>query len=675
MHTRPSIRITPQIVHFPCPSLNTSHLQTITIQNVSKSKLRVLISVVASPVFKLHLKKKGDLIPGDSEELDVIFNPPEWIYYHDVVTIYSSAGDAYQVSLHGYPAIRNIIPKQIRFDPCPIGEAAKQIIMLRSQIPVEFDYEFYFEDAPEPNPFTVWPRKGTNSVLALGTWASVALVLERFLSPLVLPGTVHVGSETPVTIQFSPTNLRKTTARLGLMTSQLAAQPHCCRLIGTTQLLLPDLLKAHDTESEETPTAPMEATHSTASERKHGRRRGGKRRRPSTKTKKTAESSPVKERDLFAMDVQNRKELEKSKELRRFVCLGEGASSVSVPIVEDDNVVVECLEDNLRVVPSAATVFNNTRVVIVNEQSLSLHHLSRRDDGEWQNQQRVENLFYQAVCTVIIRKRADRRLAKLKRLFETDLDDPKSLTTRSKPLNVECVSHILDECLAMGARPRTAPPKVSRRPCFLTESPINAVDAIKHVNLLSPAKLTPVTIPYEIQHGYKPIERPNPNLFSAPIPSRSLRALDTTERSSPNRTDLSTETIPELFKKRPPGPISSWNPYADLSQSRTPSTGYTETDPEYSLCAKGLLSLESMSTVQDATERLRKCCIEMCLALNYLEESDSRLGATKEAGRPSEVPWNSVDSGFRYNPKPIEHLPSVPTFDLIFTEFPAFPDT
>ncbi|PAA64110.1 hypothetical protein BOX15_Mlig034468g1 [Macrostomum lignano] len=151
----------PAVVHFAGFTPNQVHVRKVKFANVSTEVTRFHILPPETPFFKLSYEKRDRLVPGFAVQCVLEFKPTEVRYYYDALRIHSKDDkNNLIIPIHAYPVLGyNEFPKQVKFPPIPVGYRRTQIIPLRSRAPVEFEFEIKIT---HPNPvFTVEPLSGS----------------------------------------------------------------------------------------------------------------------------------------------------------------------------------------------------------------------------------------------------------------------------------------------------------------------------------------------------------------------------------------------------------------------------------------------------------------------------------------------------------------------------------
>lgn len=76
------IEIKPKMIKFSGFETNKNNSQKFCIVNSASISQRIHVLPPTSPYFQIKFEKKGNLAPGISEEIELIFKPSEYKYFH-----------------------------------------------------------------------------------------------------------------------------------------------------------------------------------------------------------------------------------------------------------------------------------------------------------------------------------------------------------------------------------------------------------------------------------------------------------------------------------------------------------------------------------------------------------------------------------------------------------------
>ncbi len=143
----------PRIVKISGFELNKRIMTKIDIINKSKYSERIIILPPTSPNFKIRYTKRGQIPPGLSETIYLIFTPSEYKYYTDNICI-NCPGNKIIIPIHAYPRmnifVKEYIPKLIDFGNIPIDSTVSKNISVKNLIDQNFKYKITpMNDYPE----------------------------------------------------------------------------------------------------------------------------------------------------------------------------------------------------------------------------------------------------------------------------------------------------------------------------------------------------------------------------------------------------------------------------------------------------------------------------------------------------------------------------------------------
>ena len=109
----------------------------IQIINKSKYSERIIILPPTSQNFKIKYSKVGQIAPGLSETIYLIFTPSEYKYYTDNICI-NCPGNKIIIPIHAYPRmnifVKEYIPKLIDFGNIQIDSTVSKNISVKNLI-------------------------------------------------------------------------------------------------------------------------------------------------------------------------------------------------------------------------------------------------------------------------------------------------------------------------------------------------------------------------------------------------------------------------------------------------------------------------------------------------------------------------------------------------------------
>jgi hypothetical protein len=196
----------PAVVHFGGFELGKRHTQIVRVVNVTPVAQRIHVLNPATPFFSARFSraKKGWLAPGMAEEIAIDFEPAEWRYYYDCVRLHTG-DETLLVPIHAYPVVNEVIfPSKLDLGVCPLAETTTKVVMLRCNVPIQFEYEL---TVTQPHPdIVITPLRG------------------------VIPSEGHVAVE----VQFTPRALACASCELLVSVSQLNFKPFTCAITGSS---------------------------------------------------------------------------------------------------------------------------------------------------------------------------------------------------------------------------------------------------------------------------------------------------------------------------------------------------------------------------------------------------------------------------------------------------------
>jgi len=134
----------PRIVKIAGFEINKKIMTKIQIINKSKYSERIIILPPTSQNFKIKYSKVGQIAPGLSETIYLIFTPSEYKYYTDNICI-NCPGNKIIIPIHAYPRmnifVKEYIPKLIDFGNIPIDSTVSKNISVKNLIDQNFKYK------------------------------------------------------------------------------------------------------------------------------------------------------------------------------------------------------------------------------------------------------------------------------------------------------------------------------------------------------------------------------------------------------------------------------------------------------------------------------------------------------------------------------------------------------
>ncbi|XP_025093721.1 cilia- and flagella-associated protein 221-like isoform X2 [Pomacea canaliculata] len=205
------IQAKPAAVHFEGFRVNERHMKHLTIINASTNVVRMHVIPPQTKYFKIHYKKREQMVPGLTLKCTIEFIPDEWRYYYDTIKIHSPGEDNLMIPIHGYPVMSTKgFPQEFTFPDTPVGHSVSYKFPLKNMAPVDFEYDLVFI---QPHPaFAVYP----------------------------VTGIIPANGEIEVTVTFTPFEFQTACMTLQLNISQFCSIPLLSRFIGTSK---PGLLR------------------------------------------------------------------------------------------------------------------------------------------------------------------------------------------------------------------------------------------------------------------------------------------------------------------------------------------------------------------------------------------------------------------------------------------------
>mmetsp|Transcript_4936 Transcript_4936/g.12476 ORF Transcript_4936/g.12476 Transcript_4936/m.12476 type:complete len:999 (-) Transcript_4936:141-3137(-) len=213
----------PSVVYFGGFQLDSTHEQVVHVVNVSSETKRMHILQCETPFFRVHVRKKGRVAPGMSEELVVQFTPNEWRYYYDAIRIHSD-DDNIVIPLHAYPTVlpipshapvpRNTIlgrdqaaffPAKVDMGWCQLSRTASKTVPITCTVPVDFEFSIR---VLEPHPdMEVFPLQG------------------------LVPGE----GEAVIEFLYCPSRMATAEMVIEVSISQFGFKPQICSVVGSAE--------------------------------------------------------------------------------------------------------------------------------------------------------------------------------------------------------------------------------------------------------------------------------------------------------------------------------------------------------------------------------------------------------------------------------------------------------
>lgn len=212
--------IQPSVVYYGGFLLDHVHEQVVHVVNISSVTKRLHVLPCDTPFFKVHLKKKGKVAPGMSEELVIQFTPNEWRYYYDSIRIHSD-DDNLVIPLHAYPTVapksgpkmtaRTLPKEQPEFFPvkvdmgrnCLLSKTTHKSVPIICNVPVDFEFSI---NVLQPHP-------------------------DMELEPL--EGSVPGEGRAVIDFYYTPSRMATAEMIIEVSISQFGFKPIVCRVVGS----------------------------------------------------------------------------------------------------------------------------------------------------------------------------------------------------------------------------------------------------------------------------------------------------------------------------------------------------------------------------------------------------------------------------------------------------------
>lgn len=156
------IKVDPTVIHFPGFSLGKTQKKKFKICNSSSERQNMHIVSPSTKYFTVKYTKPRRFVPGFTMDVTVFFTPDEWRYYYDCIRLHCEGEENIIIPLHAYPIMDlSGFPEKMVFDTAStrLGKTRRKLLSLKSPHPVDFEYKI---NILQPHPsFTVKPLSGT----------------------------------------------------------------------------------------------------------------------------------------------------------------------------------------------------------------------------------------------------------------------------------------------------------------------------------------------------------------------------------------------------------------------------------------------------------------------------------------------------------------------------------
>lgn len=205
------VQARPAVVHFGGFELGKTHRQIVQIANISTEVLRMHIIPPQTSYFYIKYTKGDRLVPGLTLDCVIEFTPEEWRYYYDCIRIHTPGEENLVIPIHAYPVMNTTEwPEHITFPPVPVGHTSTKVIPLHCYAPI--DFEFALSVLQHHPAFKIKP----------------------------MSGVVPANGEVDIEVTFTPSEFSTATMKVQLKISQFNAKPLVCSISGSS---LPGLAK------------------------------------------------------------------------------------------------------------------------------------------------------------------------------------------------------------------------------------------------------------------------------------------------------------------------------------------------------------------------------------------------------------------------------------------------
>lgn len=138
------IKVDPSVIHFEGYDLHKTQQRSIKICNSSSERQNLHIISPATKYFSVKYTKPRRFVPGFTIDVVIKFTPDEWRYYYDCIRLHCEGEENIIIPLHAYPVMDlSGFPKKLVFDTTSskLGETRRKLLPLRSPCPVDFEYQ------------------------------------------------------------------------------------------------------------------------------------------------------------------------------------------------------------------------------------------------------------------------------------------------------------------------------------------------------------------------------------------------------------------------------------------------------------------------------------------------------------------------------------------------------
>jgi len=199
------VQVTPSILNFSGFQPNKVYKKVIKLCNVSADVHVVHIIPPDSKNFSISYKKSGRFIPGVVIDITVKFKPDAWRYFYDCVRIHCKGEENLIIPINAFPIVDiSKFPTKLNFTSPNnhLGHVVSKNLFVYSRCPISFEFEIAILQSHPA--FTV--------------------------SPLV--GSIPANGKVSIKVDYFPTEYSTAHMKMQLITSQFAASPKVCEVVG-----------------------------------------------------------------------------------------------------------------------------------------------------------------------------------------------------------------------------------------------------------------------------------------------------------------------------------------------------------------------------------------------------------------------------------------------------------
>ncbi|KAG7502887.1 hypothetical protein JOB18_028203 [Solea senegalensis] len=197
------IEADPPELHFSGFEPGKDCVKILKLINVSCEVMNIHIIPTQTKHFQTSYTKKFRLIPGLAYTLRIQFCPNEWRYFYDCVRVHCEGEENLLIPVHAYPVIDDLhIPPHIDLSAVPLGHSVSRVIPLRCSCPIDFEFQVHVIQPHEA--FSIHP----------------------------LTGVIPAHGEVKLTVTFKPSQYETCQVTMQLLISQFNTKPFLCTVTG-----------------------------------------------------------------------------------------------------------------------------------------------------------------------------------------------------------------------------------------------------------------------------------------------------------------------------------------------------------------------------------------------------------------------------------------------------------